>query len=32
VLLGVYTDAFSDLTPEAQHAFFFENAQRVYRL
>ena len=32
VLLGVYTDAFSDLTPEAQHALFFDNAQRVYRL
>jgi hypothetical protein len=32
VLLGIYTDAFSDLGPEAQHALFFENAQRVYRL
>ena len=31
-LLGIYTDAFSDLTPEAQGAIFFDNARRVYRL
>jgi predicted TIM-barrel fold metal-dependent hydrolase len=32
MLLGLYTDAFSDLVPEVQGAIFFDNAQRVYRL
>ena len=31
-LLGVCTDALSDLTPEAQRAVFFDNGQRIYRL